>query len=367
MSATVALTACMPALDTANEPVLESALNERPNVGACRAHPLPGARVNSAYGERVDPFTGDHAFHNGIDLHATTGEPVRSWLTGVVVFSGSTKSCGNKLVVQSGPWSYKYCHLSRIYFKRGQPVLAGEFVAEAGSTGRSTGPHLHWEVFYKGERVNPDTVMATLDRAHCTETKRDAALAVGWQRRDAQGRYTFTAASAQAEVASVEYYIDGEVVAAQHCQDVDCTHDAMSAQTKQEPNGAADTRFFRGHHRFPAGRRAVYVDARGYDGQGQQVARGIATLDVASSNASYVRQLSSEVFETGLEQLDAGSDIAALSVAAEGQTLGVVQRNAQDRLRLRYSLDTLRPHALELSALDARQTVIKRLERQVEP
>lgn len=112
--------------------------------------PIPGVqRMSSPFGPRVDPITGGHGFHNGVDLPAPRGTPVRAVEAGVIEVVGQDSVNGNwlRLRIQNGAaagWGAAYCHLSKIDVARGQSVARGEHLGEVGSTGRSTGPHLHF-------------------------------------------------------------------------------------------------------------------------------------------------------------------------------------------------------------------------------
>ncbi|MBL8233564.1 MAG: M23 family metallopeptidase [Bryobacterales bacterium] len=117
--------------------------------------PLEG-RLLSSFGTRQDPFSGMGGFHAGVDISAPTGTPVRAAADGVVEFAGWNSGYGKLLVVQhpGGVETY-YAHLSRFAVIPGQEVRMGEVVAFSGSTGRSTAPHLHYEVRDHGSPINP--------------------------------------------------------------------------------------------------------------------------------------------------------------------------------------------------------------------
>lgn len=111
---------------------------------------------SSGFGMRRDPFTGRLQMHKGIDISGRTGTPIRATADGVVEITGYTKGMGRYLIVDHR-YGYKtmYGHLSEIIARRGTNVRRGEKIAEMGNTGRSTGPHLHYEVRYNGRAVNP--------------------------------------------------------------------------------------------------------------------------------------------------------------------------------------------------------------------
>ncbi|MEO6946897.1 MAG: peptidoglycan DD-metalloendopeptidase family protein [Nitrobacter sp.] len=110
----------------------------------------------SGFGVRVDPFVGRPAMHTGVDFRAAMGDPVRVTANGKVVSTGWAGGYGQMVEVDHGNGlSTRYGHLSEIVVKVGQSVKIGEVVGEVGSTGRSTGPHLHYETRIDGEAVDP--------------------------------------------------------------------------------------------------------------------------------------------------------------------------------------------------------------------
>ncbi len=117
--------------------------------------PLYG-RITSKFGYRKDPFNGKKAFHSGIDLKARYRQPVFATANGVVEFAGWSPGYG-KLVIIRHKYGYKtyYGHLSKIRVKKGRWVKAGTVIGYAGSTGRSTGVHLHYEIRRYGKLINP--------------------------------------------------------------------------------------------------------------------------------------------------------------------------------------------------------------------
>lgn len=114
------------------------------------------ARISSEYGMRKDPFNGEMAFHDGIDLAVKRGTGITALKDGVVTFSGFQGGYGNTVVVRhEDGLETLYGHASRTHVREGQTVKAGTVLADVGSTGRSTGPHLHFEVRKNGDAVNP--------------------------------------------------------------------------------------------------------------------------------------------------------------------------------------------------------------------
>ncbi len=110
----------------------------------------------SGFGYRLSPFTGHKQFHEGLDIANRIGTPVIAPANGLVVFAGRKGGFGNLIILDHGHGiTTRYGHLSKILVKVGQHVKRGEKIAEIGNTGRSTGPHLHYEVRLNGVPVNP--------------------------------------------------------------------------------------------------------------------------------------------------------------------------------------------------------------------
>lgn len=118
--------------------------------------PIRNSYVTSGFGTRADPFGRGAATHKGMDFHARVGDPVTAVAEGVVSFSGVKGGYGNVVEVDHGN-GYKtlYAHNSRLSVREGDLVRVGQEVAKAGSTGRSTGAHVHFEVWQDGRVVNP--------------------------------------------------------------------------------------------------------------------------------------------------------------------------------------------------------------------
>lgn len=114
------------------------------------------SRIASGFGIRIDPVYGTYRKHNGLDFAAPRGTPIYATGNGVVTKSKQVRGYGNEILIDHG-FSYetRYCHLHKRLVKVGDKVVRGEIIGEVGSTGKSTGPHLHYEVIYKGTPVNP--------------------------------------------------------------------------------------------------------------------------------------------------------------------------------------------------------------------
>jgi murein DD-endopeptidase MepM/ murein hydrolase activator NlpD len=123
--------------------------------GGCEYRPVPGAIV-SGFGYRTDPLGGGTGFHAGVDMAASMGTPIRACRAGKVVTAGSQGGYGNAVVLDhGGGMGTLYGHQSSIAVVPGQTVAAGSIIGYVGSTGRSTGPHLHFEVRLGGTPVDP--------------------------------------------------------------------------------------------------------------------------------------------------------------------------------------------------------------------
>lgn len=116
--------------------------------------------LTSSFGHRSDPFNKKAAVHKGVDLASNKGNKVRTMAKGKVVRSEWVNGYGNLIELDHGNgFKTKYAHLNKSYVKKGQYVEKDEAIAEVGSTGRSTGPHLHYEVIYNGANVDPMAFM----------------------------------------------------------------------------------------------------------------------------------------------------------------------------------------------------------------
>jgi murein DD-endopeptidase MepM/ murein hydrolase activator NlpD len=136
--------------------------NSAPNLW-----PVEGM-ITGSFGERIDPFNGEGAFHSGVDISSTYGQPVVSPADGVVEFADYMGGYGRAVIVDHGHGvSTRYGHLSGFAVAAGQHIQRGDTIGYVGLSGRSTGPHLHYEVRINGTPVNPRKYLR-LTFAHAT-------------------------------------------------------------------------------------------------------------------------------------------------------------------------------------------------------
>lgn len=138
------------------------------------SYPLQRIRITSPYGYRKDPFTGKRKFHNGIDLHAR-GDEVLAMMEGLVVKVGQDKTSGKYVTLRHGSYTVSYCHLSKVLVGKGATVRPRDVVGISGSTGRSTGEHLHITCKLNGKSIDP---LLVLDYIKSIQEECVAALAV---------------------------------------------------------------------------------------------------------------------------------------------------------------------------------------------
>jgi len=118
--------------------------------------PVDAAYSASSYGWRIDPFNGMLAMHEGVDFPVDIGTPVFAAAGGVVIYSGPHPQYGFLVEIDHGnDFTTRYAHCSRVLVREGEVVQRGSKIAESGSTGRATGPHLHFEVRYRTVAQNP--------------------------------------------------------------------------------------------------------------------------------------------------------------------------------------------------------------------
>ena len=126
--------------------------------------PVKGGRVGSAFGFRIDPITGRSALHTGLDFPSDVGTPIYAAAGGVVVVQEYHHAYGNMVEVDHGnELITRYAHSSSVFVKKGDIVKRGQKIAAVGSTGRSTGPHLHFEVWVSGVPQDPQRFLAAGD------------------------------------------------------------------------------------------------------------------------------------------------------------------------------------------------------------
>ncbi len=117
-------------------------------------------RISSGWGMRIDPFTGQLARHEGLDFTAAEGTPILAAADGIVSRSGWEPTYGNIIEINHAEgYMTRYAHISQRRVAEGQSIRRGQWIADVGSTGRSTGPHLHYEVFRHGRVLNPAQVL----------------------------------------------------------------------------------------------------------------------------------------------------------------------------------------------------------------
>ena len=118
--------------------------------------PIKDAPLASRYGFRIDPLSGNVGFHPGIDISATQGTPIHAVAAGTVLIAADEGGYGNAVVLDHGnSMSTLYGHMVRVAVSPGQHVDVGDVIGFVGSTGLSTGPHLHFEVRVHGVTIDP--------------------------------------------------------------------------------------------------------------------------------------------------------------------------------------------------------------------
>ncbi len=179
-------------------------------------------QMSSDFGWRKDPYSKKSRFHAGIDIAAKQGTPIHVPQNGWVVYSGPYKGYGNVVVVQHDANVYTlYGHTYQYFVKKGQPVYAGQVIALVGSTGRSTGPHLHFEVRQNQGYVNPKDYLSYLAQ---TESPKANTRTIAQQKQATYGMggpevpvsYTPPAYTAYSTKTSSNTKIRGNATQAQH-------------------------------------------------------------------------------------------------------------------------------------------------------
>jgi murein DD-endopeptidase MepM/ murein hydrolase activator NlpD len=134
--------------------IMERHLGEQ--LAAPSGWPVRAGYISSTFGFRKDPFRGRGAFHKGLDFAGVRGSPVLAVAEGVVTFSGRQSGYGNLVEIRHPDGKVtRYGHCDRLLVKEGASIDRGQTIATLGSTGRSTGPHVHFEVLIGGKQVNP--------------------------------------------------------------------------------------------------------------------------------------------------------------------------------------------------------------------
>lgn len=156
--------------------------------------PVPSfAGFTSGYGMRLHPLAGVLRSHDGIDIAAPLGSPVRSWWSGRIVEVISDGGCGNGLVIRSGDYEHIYCHLAGstaggiyrsgpVQLAAGRIVGRGELIGHVGLSGTTTGPHLHWGIRHRGRWLDPARILRAMAASRRRILSRGAAPNVGQMR-----------------------------------------------------------------------------------------------------------------------------------------------------------------------------------------
>lgn len=129
-------------------------------VSTPKGWPVDGGHISSSFGSRNHPRSGDHQFHSGVDIAAEPGKPVKATADGIVSFSGWSGGSGNLVALEHGfGYSTYYAHNKLLVVKVGQKVKRGDIIGYIGSTGNSTGPHVHYEVWRDSKPMNPSAYL----------------------------------------------------------------------------------------------------------------------------------------------------------------------------------------------------------------
>jgi len=146
--------------------ILEAMLESR-HIGqgmVVTRRPILKGWMSSAFGRRTDPFTGKPAWHAGVDFAGKQGSNIIAVAPGVVTWSGKRSSYGKMVEIDHGDgYVTRYAHADKLLVNKGDVISQGDYIAKMGSSGRSTGPHVHFEVYKQGRVVDPKTY---LNRRH---------------------------------------------------------------------------------------------------------------------------------------------------------------------------------------------------------
>lgn len=137
---------------------LEDLLLDRKVASSLRpaGMPVSSGYISSYFGNRTDPFNGHREFHSGLDIATPVGTKVHAVAEGIVTYAGVRHGYGNVVEIDHGNgYMTRFAHNSKLLVHVGQRVRVGQVISLSGDTGRSTGPHLHFEVWYKGRVINP--------------------------------------------------------------------------------------------------------------------------------------------------------------------------------------------------------------------
>lgn len=151
--------------DYSGDPLPDNYTMDQLSLGELETMTPVMGRLTSIYGYRDHPINGKYLFHSGIDIGGQTGEAIAAFADGTVEYTGKNDSYGLYLQIDHGNGVKSfYAHCSRVVVSKGQRVAIGEKIAEIGSTGTSTGPHLHLELKYNKMHLNPIYYVEVLDR-----------------------------------------------------------------------------------------------------------------------------------------------------------------------------------------------------------
>jgi len=130
-------------------------------LGLMFRFPLPVGIISSYYGERVNPITGTAHFHNGIDIAAPEGTEIMASRAGIIEAVGYNDICGNYINIKhENNFETLYCHLKNVFVQLNQQIQSGIIIGTVGTTGMSTGPHLHFEIRNSGESRDPNLMIS---------------------------------------------------------------------------------------------------------------------------------------------------------------------------------------------------------------